>query len=269
MGDVLALAEWNGCSFPSCWTMPQNDVTYSVDVQAGNEYKVVTGYFLKTIARSNVRILELSRLQNQVLWKRFAHHAGHYRDQTVMLHGCRSQANEDAIRKDGFQVSCCRSGGANYGTWFAYQASYSDGGYVYIDAAGVRHIFVCLVAKQSVVRDDATMRVVGQDCAYPFWLLRYTHEGVLASPVYSPAPVYNRAVVPASVVPYMPEPVPFGERPPKFFFEVRNGHWTKVVVKDDAMRPCIRQESDESTCWKFQTSRGRVKVWVRRCLNGE
>merc|ERR1712094_38028 len=81
---------------------------------------------------------------------------------------------EDAILANGFQIACCISGGTNYGTWFAYKASYSDGGYTFSDPAGIFHIFICVVCYTNVIRDDMTMRVVGQDCAYPMWMLTYT-----------------------------------------------------------------------------------------------
>merc|ERR1719277_2605961 len=75
---------------------------------------------------------------------------------------------------NGFQVSHCRSGGQNFGTWFAYNATYSDsGGYVFGDEQGLQHIFVCVVSRRYVVKDDMIMRVVAQDSAYPLWLLRY------------------------------------------------------------------------------------------------
>merc|ERR1712151_425244 len=93
--------------------------------------------------------------------------------ETLMFHGCRSMENEDSISKDGFQVSCCRSGGQNYGSWFAYNASYSDGGYAFTDGSGIKHLFVCAVSRQEVVRNDSVMRVVGQDCAYPMWIVKY------------------------------------------------------------------------------------------------
>merc|ERR1712066_554496 len=66
------------------------------------------------------------------------------------------------------------SGGQGFGTWFAYGAAYSNGGYAFIDGGGVKHLFVCVVSPEHVVLDNATMRVVGQGCAYPLWLLKYT-----------------------------------------------------------------------------------------------
>jgi hypothetical protein len=91
-----------------------------------------------------------------------------------MFHGCRSQDNEAKILANGFQVSQCVSGGANFGTWFAYNAAYSDGGFVHTDCDGVKHLFLSIVSEKDVARDDKIcMRVVAQDCAYPAWLLTY------------------------------------------------------------------------------------------------
>merc|ERR1719264_2466815 len=90
-----------------------------------------------------------------------------------MFHGCRSLANEASILADGFSASRCVSGGAGFGTWFAYSSSYSNGGYV-VNLGGTRRIFVCAVSDtKDVALDNVTMRVVGQDCAYPMWLLTY------------------------------------------------------------------------------------------------
>lgn len=139
------------------------------------EYRAVEEYFLSTLDRC-VEVVGLQRLQNADMFRRFA--AGQGEDMTVMFHGCRGGAsNEDSIIQNGFKVSCCTSGGQNFGTWFAYNASYSDRGYVFTDKQGVSHIFVCLVARRHVMIDDMTMRVVAQDCAYPLWLLRYEKGG--------------------------------------------------------------------------------------------
>merc|ERR1712187_698498 len=131
--------------------------------------EIVSAYFRKTLGRSNVRVVEVARLQNPELYSRYLRDTG----ETLMFHGCRSMENEDSISKNGFQVSCCRSGGQNYGSWFAYNASYSDGGYAFTDGSGIKHLFVCAVSRQNVVRNDSVMRVVGQDCAYPLWIIKY------------------------------------------------------------------------------------------------
>merc|ERR1712046_362125 len=100
--------------------------------------------------------MKLWRLQNADVYKLyFAQRSlGKVTDETVMFHGCRTQDNEDSIKRIGFQVSCCKSGGSNFGTWFAYNANYSDSGYVYSDVDSWRHIFVCVVSRMHVVKDD-------------------------------------------------------------------------------------------------------------------
>ena len=77
-----------------------------------------------------------------------------------MFHGCKMEANESAIVQQGFRVELCKSGGSGFGTWFAYNAQYSDNGYAIVDAACWKHLFVCLVSKHDVKRDDnSTMRL--------------------------------------------------------------------------------------------------------------
>lgn len=139
-----------------------------VEVQPGREYDAVTGYFLETLGRAGVEVRSLSRIASSgraTIGRRGAF--------TVMFHGCRVRSNEDSIITNGFQVSRCVSGGRCFGTWFAYGAAYSDGGFVSVDGDGERRIFVCAVANEDVKLDDETMRVVRQGRAYPVWLLRY------------------------------------------------------------------------------------------------
>jgi len=173
-----------------------------------HEYEAVTSYFIESMAsaRGNLEVLSLERLWNDVVYSRYV--ARRFGEQTVMFHGCKTSANERSIITKGFQVSKCVSGGSNYGTWFAYNANYSNSGFVYCDEHSIRHIFVCVVSDRWVVRDDETMRVVAQDCAYPLWLLRYKWE----------AP---------------PRPYLWGARSAvRFFHEVRNGSWVKVSIDD-------------------------------------
>lgn len=143
----------------------RNDVT---EVPPGKEFDAVTGYFLETLGREDVEIRGLSRVRTS------GSHAGVEREPcTVMFHGCRSRSNEDSIIANGFQVSHCVSGGRNFGTWFAYGAAYSDGGFVHVDDSGERRIFICVVGNRCVKLDNPTMRVVEQGRAFPVWLLRY------------------------------------------------------------------------------------------------
>jgi len=169
------------------------------------EYQAVTNYFLSSLRRSD-EIVGLSRLQNASVYRRFDTKEPH-EETTVMFHGCRSSENEESILANGFQVCKCRSGGQNFGTWFAYNANYSDSGYVFRDRQDLCHIFICVVSRRYVVKDDATMRVVAQDCAYPLWLLRYQRV--------APCP---RA--PAFRLPRK------GQRP-SYFFVVKDGKWLR------------------------------------------
>jgi len=175
-------------------------------VAAGStEYDSVVDYFLRTVMVPDAAIVELRRIQNLPVYTRYRPRGS----ETVMFHGCRSQANEDNIIRDGFQVSCCRSGGEGFGTWLAYSAAYSNGGYAFQDSDGVRHILVCMVSYNHTVMDNHTMRVVGQECAYPVWLLKYKTPCNIAVP---------RAVVVARIR-------------PDIFYVVRDGKWVPEVAR--------------------------------------
>lgn len=129
-----------------------------------------------------------------------------------MFHGCKTAVNEASIMRDGFQVSVCTSGGRGFGTWFAYAAQYSNHGYTYVEPvqseAPLKHLFVCVVSYKHTVKDDHTMRVVGQGCAYPLWLVRYTE------PVQVPCAPQLKLL-----------PNGWKAQGPRRFFVVRDGEW--------------------------------------------
>jgi hypothetical protein len=157
-----------------------------------SEYKAVAEYFCKTVgaAGRDYTIVSVTRAYNPTTYSRYVQSSrkpSHHGREMLMFHGCRTQANENSILSTGFQVSKCTSGGTNFGTWFAYGAAYSDSNYAWDDNDGIRHLFLCIVSDRRVVLDNVTMRVVGQDCAYPLWLLRYRRPIVSrARPVISP-----------------------------------------------------------------------------------
>merc|ERR1711879_417306 len=101
----------------------------------------------------------------------------------------------------------CKSGGHRFGTWFAYGASYSNSGFVFVDRREIRHLFVCMVSSKHVVLDNATMRVVGEGCAYPLWLLKYKQDTSKVSKVRAPS---RKANAPQAR---------------KDFYVVRDGSW--------------------------------------------
>jgi len=166
---ALRFAVEDARGLPTCWStgLPQGTLV-GVD-SASDEFHSVTAYFAGTLGWLP-HTCSLRRVQNQLVYSRFK--GRHEPGLTLMFHGCRSKGNEAGILADGFQVSCCRSGGTDYGTWCAYASSYSDSGFV-LHAEGMRHLFICVVSRQHVVLDNDTMRVVGQDCAYPLWLVSY------------------------------------------------------------------------------------------------
>jgi len=198
---------------PKCWSATQKseEVAFNSD-----EYNAVTGYFLHTLALKGTVIKQLTRLQNYSVYNRFRRQGG----ETFMFHGCRSAANETAILEDGFKVSKCTSGGHNFGTWFAYGAHYSNSGYVFVDPSNTRHIFLCAVSYAHTVLDNQTMRVVGQDCAVPLWLIEYT----LPPPVYRPTPA-------RSFMPRSKKRQPNGSSP-EVFYVVRDGRWVQEMPKE-------------------------------------
>lgn len=159
-------------SLPRCWSEQAGSVSL-FDVPASTaEFKNVKGHLLATLnAGGDVRVEKVTRVQNPAVYRAFRRDGG----ESIMFHGCKSQENEASIVKNGFRVDQCRSGGNNYGTWFAYISSYSDGGFAFDDVNGWRHLFVCLVSRHGLKRDDQRMRVVGQGGAYPQWIISYRH----------------------------------------------------------------------------------------------
>merc|ERR1712150_90641 len=137
--------------------------------------------------------------------------------------------NEDSIKSIGFQVSRCSSGGKNYGTWFAYNAAYSDSGYAFSDQEGVRHLFVCVVCYAEVVRDDAVMRVVGQGCAYPMWLLKYKRPVPPPLPLRAITPSNSALLRKADETPWIRRPKPAQRRKRKKH-RVHGGCWEGLLV---------------------------------------
>jgi len=91
---------------------------------------------------------------------------------TIMFHGCRRRENEQAIIQHGFQVSKCVSGGPNYGTWFAYNSSYSR---LYScpcsHGRSALHMFVCEVEEENAVWNTDVFRVVRQDKGFPRYIV--------------------------------------------------------------------------------------------------
>ena len=76
----------------------------------------------------------------------------------------------------------------DFGTWFAYGAAYSNAGYSFMDSRGFKHLFISVVSYAYTVMDNVTMRVVGQDCAYPQWLVTYFQPSPPPRPSYPARP---------------------------------------------------------------------------------
>jgi len=140
------------------------------------ECEAVVDCFLRAIWRTVLRYGE--RLENPSCITNFRPGAS----QQIMFNDCRTLRNEEQILENGFQVSQAVS--YPKGTWLAGNALYSDAG----DAThenGVNHLFLCLVSDAEVALDRQTWgwhwhsenirRAVGQNCAHPVWLVKYTH----------------------------------------------------------------------------------------------
>jgi hypothetical protein len=162
--ELLNFSQPDRRGVPRCWS----DMHGIVPLEAGPESAAVACYFAATIG-FHPDIKCIVRMQNHEIYNRLKRDAG----DTIMFHGCKSEDNEKGIAFKGFQVSRCVSGGSNFGTWLAYGAAYSNSGFVHSDRHGERHIFVCVASRRDVKMDNATMRVVGQDCAYPLWIVTY------------------------------------------------------------------------------------------------
>lgn len=137
------------------------------------------GYMARARQQEQVCVCEVVRVQNEAVYKEY-HARNHQgpdgpRRELLMFHGARGgQHAEDSIVQNGFRVDKCVSGGANFGTWLAYVAAYSDGGFAFNDAAGLRHLFLCITTETDVRLDDGqVMRVVGEACAYPLYIIKY------------------------------------------------------------------------------------------------
>jgi hypothetical protein len=228
--QVISLSSPGTDCLPSCWEKQRRGE--AVVNHCTEEYKAVTRYFLQTVGHSDYHVSQLTRLQNTDVYMRYLAQRGCARqgDETVMFHGCKSQGNEDGIRANGFQITRCISGGTNYGTWFAYNASYSDAGYAFPDSAGLVHIFVCVVCYTEVVRDDITMRVVGQDCAYPMWMLTYKRPPPPPPPrpIFQPTPPVSLGIHKRRLARVPGSKKRTGRLGPSYFFEVRGGQWVQV-----------------------------------------
>ena len=157
---------------PRCWS-GQTDLLVTV-TSGSPEFDQVKGHLLHSLhAGGSVQVGKILRVQNAAVYKATHRDAG---SENLMFHGCKSTENESSIVQGGFSVAKCVSGGPGHGTWFAYNSSYSDGNFAFNDAMGWRHLFVCIVSKHGLKRDDTTtMRVVGQGGAYPQWIVHYRH----------------------------------------------------------------------------------------------
>lgn len=165
------LLDLAGSAPAECWSTDgrQPYPTCLVAVQQNSEeYRAAAAHLRQTLDGMPVQIGSLLRVENAQVYAAYRETPG----EMIMFHGCKTQQN-DAIVARGFDQSLCRSGGTNYGVWFAYNASYSDGSFAFTGPDGWRHLFLCRVSKDGLKKDDSTMRVVSQRGAVPMWIIKY------------------------------------------------------------------------------------------------
>jgi hypothetical protein len=94
-----------------------------------DEYERVTNQFLLTLPRA--RILQVQRVQNKLLWKRYrdcSKRMSDYVRDDLLFHGTRGTNPEEIYRgTDSFDLRCSSGGLWGRGIYFAVNASYSDG----------------------------------------------------------------------------------------------------------------------------------------------
>jgi hypothetical protein len=157
---------------PATWTLDTKVGGYALRcaVTPGTtEYKTITDKLLKTLGFNTV-VRRLERIQNPAIWARYVATTNRAHE-GLFFHGCRNKENEVLISRGGFDVKKCVSGGANYGTWFAYQAAYSASGFAYNDGTHIRLFINQVSLAKPVMHHAGSMVVVGKDYAYPAYVV--------------------------------------------------------------------------------------------------
>lgn len=113
-----------------------------------DEYERVTNQFLLTLPRA--RILQVERVQNKLLWKRYRDCSKRMSDYNLyvrdelLFHGTRGTNPEQIYRgTDSFDLRCSSGGMWGRGIYFAVNASYSNG-YAYHEG-NVHKMFAAFV----------------------------------------------------------------------------------------------------------------------------
>mmetsp|Transcript_10291 Transcript_10291/g.22725 ORF Transcript_10291/g.22725 Transcript_10291/m.22725 type:complete len:179 (+) Transcript_10291:105-641(+) len=149
---------------PVCWSGHQQLV--QANSQTAESVRTV---FLETLGLSPNRVIfgPIIQVQNGPVFAQLRHRSNTW----IMFHGCKTADNEKSITVQGFQVSYAKSGVP--GTWFSGTSNYSHQSFAFNDANAWRHLFVCLVTDADMKQDSGSVRVVGQSCAYPAWIVHY------------------------------------------------------------------------------------------------
>ena len=164
--DQLVMPRNDG--MPRCWDKHSNSMWVEVDPES-KEFKLVEGHLRQTL-QTTVRTVKVLRIQNEKIFKTFSRDTA----ESIMFHGCKSEANEGSIVAHGFSLSTCKSlVNDQRGVWFSHTSEYSNRSFAFSDTNGWRHLFVCIVSKHGLLKNDGQMRVVDQFGAYPQWIVHY------------------------------------------------------------------------------------------------
>lgn len=122
--------------YPDTWEDCEGEdfklVLLDPDGSDTEEWERIESKFLQTMP--NVSFLKIERVQNKPLWRKYQHcsHRMYQYDgvlnEKLLFHGSR-RTNPKEIYKgdDGFDIRCSNSGMWGRGSYFAANASYSDG----------------------------------------------------------------------------------------------------------------------------------------------
>lgn len=173
-----------------------NTVTFQSIPYMSEEHKLISDKFLKTVGFSTITIHSIERVINPALaalymieQKKVALNNNDDFNEQLMFHGSKNWKN---IFEKGFDYRFANDGRFGRGNYFAFNASYSHGGYVGQDDQGntvmiVAHVLVGKSVEtppnslltvvpnggDSVVEPNVMCIVYNDNRAYPSYLIRY------------------------------------------------------------------------------------------------
>lgn len=135
---------------PSHWTtmsLAEVAVQFITLSRSSSEFRDLSTYFIKSLAKPSTVIYSITRIQNLRLWSRFQELQKIIPHNTQrLIHGTASPAHQKLIMHHGFCQSFCPGGTIGNGVYFAVNAHYSDGdSYVLKRTPHRRELFICQV----------------------------------------------------------------------------------------------------------------------------